>query len=509
MNLFIRFDGQGRAARRGFLRRALRDGLLALTCGTCWIASGENAAPETTGPPRPIALHPDNPRYFLWRGKPAILITSGEHYGSLCNAKFDYGRYFQTLAKDGLNHTRTFSGIYRETAASFGITANTLAPAADAYLAPWARSSVPGANDGGNKFDLAVWDERYFRRLDDYMQQASDHGIVVEFTLFCPLYEDDLWRISPLNGANNVNDVGHGDKSEALSLKHDRLLAVQLAAVRKLTTALQRFDNVILEICNEPYARDVPDAWERRIIDEIVATERRLPSRHLISQNVANKTKRIVDPHPATAVFNFHYCTPPDAVRDNDHLDRPIGENETGFRGKEDVLYRTEGWDFILAGGAIYNNLDYSFTVDRPAGDFRQYQSPGGGSPELRTQLGILKRFIESFDFTSMRPDDETVQSVSADLVARTLSEPSKAYAVYLHARLPFKPDDPQQFEQIERVEPITLRLPPGAYQVDWLNPRTGAIDHSESFSHSGGTRELETPPFAADVALKLLRTGD
>jgi hypothetical protein len=32
---------------------------------------------------QPIALHPDNPRYFLWRGKPTVLITSAEHYGAV------------------------------------------------------------------------------------------------------------------------------------------------------------------------------------------------------------------------------------------------------------------------------------------------------------------------------------------------------------------------------------------------------------------------------------------
>ncbi|MBN2128726.1 MAG: hypothetical protein JW741_04490, partial [Sedimentisphaerales bacterium] len=31
----------------------------------------------------PIALHPENPHYFLWRGEPTILITSGEHYGAV------------------------------------------------------------------------------------------------------------------------------------------------------------------------------------------------------------------------------------------------------------------------------------------------------------------------------------------------------------------------------------------------------------------------------------------
>ena len=29
----------------------------------------------------PLALHPENPHYFLFRGKPTVLVTSGEHYG--------------------------------------------------------------------------------------------------------------------------------------------------------------------------------------------------------------------------------------------------------------------------------------------------------------------------------------------------------------------------------------------------------------------------------------------
>jgi len=33
--------------------------------------------------PGPIRLHPDNPHCFLWRGKPTVLITSGEHYGAV------------------------------------------------------------------------------------------------------------------------------------------------------------------------------------------------------------------------------------------------------------------------------------------------------------------------------------------------------------------------------------------------------------------------------------------
>src|SRR5262245_27080972 len=37
-----------------------------------------------------LQLLPDNPHYFLFRGKPTVLIGSGEHYGAVLNGDFDY-----------------------------------------------------------------------------------------------------------------------------------------------------------------------------------------------------------------------------------------------------------------------------------------------------------------------------------------------------------------------------------------------------------------------------------
>jgi hypothetical protein len=106
--------------------------------------------------------------------------------------------------------------------------------------------------------------------------------------------------------------------------------------------------------------------------------------------NVSNGRRKVENPHSAVSIFNFHYCVPPDTVAMNFELNKVIGENETGFRGRHDFLYRSEGWDFLLAGGGLYNNLDYSFTSAHPGGDFLDYRSPGGGSPDLRKQLGLM-----------------------------------------------------------------------------------------------------------------------
>src|SRR5271170_4556212 len=113
--------------------------------------------------PLPIRLHPRNPHYFLFRGKAVALIASGEHYGAVMNADFDYRRYLATLQAAGLNYTRLFPGSYVGVPAkSFGIQRNDLAPAPGRLVAPWTRSLIAGYPGGGNKFDLDHWDSAYF-----------------------------------------------------------------------------------------------------------------------------------------------------------------------------------------------------------------------------------------------------------------------------------------------------------------------------------------------------------
>ena len=224
----------------------------------------------------PIALHPANPHYFEWRGRPAILITSGEHYGAVMNLDFDYRKYLDTLAADGMNYTRVFSGAYLEPQGAFKIERNTLAPRPGRFLAPWPRSSQPGHPDGGNKFDLSRWDDAYFARLKDFLASAAARNVVVELSLFCPMYEEVQWSLSPMNAANNVNGVGAVGRNDVYTLDKDRtLLAVQEALTRKLVTELNAFDNLFFEICQRAVLRRrSPCAWQHRIADVIVETER-------------------------------------------------------------------------------------------------------------------------------------------------------------------------------------------------------------------------------------------
>lgn len=440
----------------------------------------------------PLSLHPENPHYFLWQGKPTILITSGEHYGAALNRAFDYKRYLDTLQSYGFNLTRTFSGAYCEPVGAFNIEKNTLAPASGDLLCPWARSDETGYVGGGNKFDLARWDPAYFKRLTDFLSEAGKRGIVVELVLFCPFYEDAMWDLSPMNARNNVNSVGNMPRTEVYTLKHENLLAVQDAMVRRIVEALKEFDNLYYEICNEPYFGGVAEDWQAHIAETIADAEAGFEHKHLIAQNIANQGKKIENPNPRVSIFNFHYAKPPATVAENYGLNRVIADDETGFAGDERVRpYRLEGWDFILAGGAVYSNLDYSFAAGHEDGGNR-INAPGGGGPELQRQLQFLKEFIHRFDFVRMKPDDSVVKgALPKDVTVRVLAEPGQAYAAYVNG---------------SGLSDLGIELPAGQYGAEWANPKTGRTEKAEPFQHDGGIRTLHAPTYVDDIALRIVR---
>ena len=395
----------------------------------------------------PIALHPENPHYFLWRNRPTVLITSAEHYGAVLNRAFGYEKYLATLASNGFNLTRTFSGAYCEPPGAFGIEQNTLAPAASTLICPWARSETSGYANGGSKFDLTRYDPAYFTRLKDFVAQASRRGVVVELVLFCPFYEDAMWDLSPMNARNNVNNIGHMARTDVYTLKDEALLAIQKAMVKEVVGSLKDFDNVYFEICNEPYFGGVTLEWQYAIAETIVQAESHQAHKHMIAQNIANKAKVIESPNPHISIFNFHYAKPPVTVAQNFHLNKVIGDDETGFAGDDRVKpYRLEGWDFLIAGGAVYSNLDYSFAVGHEDGS-AEINAPGGGGPELWRQLKILKDFLEGFDFIHMTPDDSVITAGTPEgTTARALTLPGKAYAIYVKGN---------------GVEKLSINLPP------------------------------------------------
>jgi hypothetical protein len=494
--------------------------LLAIVLPSIFAASTLHSAPQSKQPPAPpIRLHPQNPHYFLFRGKAIALITSGEHYGAVLNADVDYKKYLATIDSDGLNYTRIFGGSYIEVPAkSFGILRNDLAPQPNRFIAPWVRSDTPGYAGGGNKFDLTKWNPEYFERYRAFLADASRRGVVVEISLFSSHYDEMMWKISPFHPSNNVNSTSDIEWKKLQTLDNGNILAFQEKYARKLVDEARDFDNVIFEIQNEPWsdrptltsvvnpylrppgrdqypnsvdiADDLSVAWQARVAEWITQEEAPLPSHHLIAQNYSNFVASISKLSPGVDVVNFHYAYP-DAVTLNYGLGEAIAYDETGFLGREDDAYRRQAWNFMLSGGSIFDALDYSFSPGHEDGADLQPNGPGGGSPTFRHQLKILREFLDQFSILMLRPDTTTVKHATA-VVAHALSNPGLEYAIYLDGNGPAE---------------LTLTLPAGNYRAEWFNTKTGAIDKSENFYQAGATKILMSPPFENGIALRVART--
>ena len=478
-----------------------------------------SSQPSTVGD-EAVRLDPKNPHYFLYRGKAIALITSGEHYGAVINEDFDYHRYLSTLAELGFNYTRVFTGSYVEVPGkSFGIQRNDIAPAPGRFLAPWARSGEAGYAGGGNKFDLTQWNSHYFDRLHDFLAEAAKNGIVVEITLFSSTYGSLQWSFSPFHPGNNINHTDTIDWHNLNTLDNGNILRFQEQFVRKIVREATPYSNVILEIQNEPWsdrgrpagvvnpylpdpARDqFPNsieladaaslAWQLHVVKWIKTEESYAPAghiEHLIAEDCCNFRSPIPSVLGGVSIVNFHYAYP-EAVSLNYGLDLPLSYDETGFLGRDDDAYIRQAWEFMLAGGSAFDNLDYSFTVGHEDGSDAESNGPGGGSPEFRRRLKILADFLRDLPLEGMKPYPFAGGSAPG-LNVYALSNGEGESAFYLDGSGPAI---------------FTLHRLPGEYRASWTRTDTGETS-SETISNSGAELKIATPEFKGGIALRLIR---
>lgn len=466
---------------------------------------------------QPISLFPGNPHYFMFRGKPEILITSAEHYGGVVNGAFDYVKYFDALQSYGLNYTRIYPGALFEPVDKF-IPGNTLGVMPENLVLPWARSSTPGYCLGGNLFDLNKWNKDFFDRLRDFIEKASERGIVVEICFFNCQYED-TWPISPLYFKNNIQGEGKCGFNDTQTLLFPDVARRQSDYVRKIVQEVNSFDNVILEICDEPILFETPDSlagiWIRHMVNVIKDTEKPLPSKHLIAQQIEGKMDGPVDfsddPDVKVIVTQYDWAAG-DQMGGLKGLDYEYGHNkvielnETDYypvwygEGNDKIsASRVEAWEFIVGGGGGFNQLNGLYTV----------KDPGGKTADnnlICTSLSELKEFMHSFDFIKMKPDRNfVIHGIPEGIFFRCLSEPGKQYALYIHHSIrkgeSYYFINPGQFR-----ENIIISLPEGNYQAEWLNPADGKLMVSEKIKVDRSEYTLTTPQYKIDIALRIKR---
>jgi hypothetical protein len=363
----------------------------------------------------------------------------------------------------------------------------------------------------GTSSTSIVFSPEYLARLKEFIAAAGQRGIIVELTLFCSTYNDSQWAVHPCNSTNNIQAFPVPDWKQLHTVAvHPAFLERQTRLVQWLVRELSGFDNLFFEIQNEPWSdshtmgdfinpymvepRKFPNAvqitsaasvaWQRRIARVIVDTERDLPLRHLIAQNIANFRLPVNDEDlvPEASILDFHYAYP-EVVDWNRGLRRVIGYDETGFAGKDDATYRRQAWDFVL------NSLDYSFTLGREDGTDIDNPAPGGGSPTLRRQLKVLSDFIHRFELATLEPGPLLVARAPG-VVPRVLSSrDGKAHALYLQGRSPTT---------------IELHLANGRWTAEWSSVETGAVLRRETVKAARPVTAVRSPDFTDAIALRL-----
>jgi hypothetical protein len=500
-------------------------GVAALLAATSALA----APPDTRVP---ITVHPDNPRYFLFRGKPLVLVTATEHYGSVLNRAFDFDKYLDDAAERRMTLTRTFL-LYRELQTPRN-PSSPCKPESPDYLTPYPRTGPGKAIDGEPIFDLDQWNPEFFARLNRFLTRASERGIVVELTLFSHLYNDQIYKLSPLRAGNNKQGVGKGEWHEFDSLKDKALAERQAAFARKVVQETSGFDNVYYEICNEPAGGKAGltsvaevDAWLAEMTRVVRDELRKQKGKHLVFGTQAFDAGKMrqelqptftgkawdavnIHPHPylvwqerqypmgdfmakelkLAAVRDFCRAVHPQqkpVILDEDNA-ASLYRDEVGW-----TIHRKRAWTAVLSG-AHYDYIDFSVTVGNEAGTVASRKG-------IRAWFEHLSRLIHSFDFIHARPVAEWVSRKPEHLVCSALVVEGKDYIAYLA--------DGRELTEQTAGTPIEgevqFSLPAGTFHVSLISPMTGAP--SPAMSIEGGRMvRMALPPFRQDVVIRATR---
>jgi hypothetical protein len=461
----------------------------------------------------PISKHPDNPHYFIYNGKPLVLITSDHHYGAVINLDFDYIAYLNTLKEFGMNLTRIYPGGYVEIKDSY-IAGNPLGPAPDRFILPWAKTKVPGANQliGGYKYDLNKWDPGYFKRLIDFVYQASVRNIIVEVAFFNGMYTD-RWMMQPLFHSNNIQDVGNCEFQHYTTMTDEKLVKYQKEYVKKIAMELYLFDNLIYDISDEPeMQKQDSHEWNSVMLDALISIDK---YRHLYGET-ANSASPDFTGDKRTSWIPTEYISPMDNTLNNDYSDnKPIVNVETNYYpfwyGSNPIEEtRAEGWYGMLGGLAGLIHLNSDFSVNNPTAtgtDTRKIILP---------QKQVLQKFMHSLDFIRMAKFTD-FSLPSSEALVKGISEPGKQYAFYFfHGSR--KWDEWPQGSTANRFNVITgwfedsiciKNMPARPYKIEWINPSSGELINSSVLKWNGGNLILLTPRYCNDIALRMKSIAD
>lgn len=483
----------------------------------------------------PVSIHPDNPKCFLFRGKPMVFLTATEHYGSVMNRPFRFERYLADAAAKGISYTRLFL-LFRELQSAQN-PYSTCKPESPDYISPFLRSGPGKALDGELKYDLDRWNPEFFSRLQKFLDLASSYGIVVELTLLSNMYEPPVWELNPLHAANNINGMEKIAWPDFITARHPKLFEIQKRYVRKIVEFTRRYDNVFYEICNEPGGNlqgnksnaQPPEvnSWQMELAAVIRNAEKDMPYKHLVAgQEAYNDDPAqqpsdssfhglafdIVNIHPLpNAAYRGRIYNMGDfmskqlklrAVLDyclaTYHETKPLNFDEdnvaSAYKDYEAwTIDRKRAW-VTLFSGAHYDLIDFSII---------NYSETGTDSSQkyLRTWFKNLSAYMRSIDIVKAKPIANWLKEKPVNLLEAAFVIPGKQYNIYLA--------DERELTDKDAGKPIKgnirFDLQQGIYEIRSYSPESGGYSPGITINGSKNS-QFTLPEIRGDVVIRITR---
>lgn len=477
----------------------------------------------------PINVCTDNQHYFLYRNKPLVLITSDHHYGAVIDQDFDYTRFLDYLADNGMNLTRIYPGAMFEPADKY-LPGNPLGPRPGRQLLPWKKSGQPGANpllaEAGElsfKFDLDNWNEEYFVRLKNFVETARSRNIIVEIAFFNGMYHD-CWPLMPMYHQNNIQNIGKYESEECGLFtvndpRNSDVMKYQKEYIKKITAELNEYDNLIYDICDEPSLQGLPGGgliflpdslvkpWIEEMSEAFLEAEESLPQKHLLGQTVQNLSPDCSGESWCKWLAAEYVRPAEKALALNYKDNKPLINVESNYFGMSltknaytaDAV-RLEGWWFMLGGGAGCINLN---------GEFYRGHETGSTSTQsyIVPQRKVLKDFMNRLELKGLTHFSDFT-GIPDSAFCNILAEEGRQYALYLfHGTI--EGEWGAHFIPISDNFRDTIKLnyiPAGSYTLDWIDPSSGKLISSEKLNCTGGQIVLKTPGYSLDIAMRMIR---
>jgi hypothetical protein len=389
-------------------------------------------------------------------------------------AAFTFGEFVNFDKSIGSNFIRYWNFTSSEDGAG---------PTPDSQL-PFMRSSTPGANDGGNKWDLTKFNQVFFDNMRSNVIAAGHQGMYVSIMLFFGETNYPVnWNSDAFNGANNINGVNPGSAYGEQVLGNAAVMAAEKAYVAKIIDTVGDLPNVLFEVSNESVNDGSTFQWQDNIAQFVKAYEAQKGyAPHPIGITApypggdpnVNATTLIPDPNSDwTSPYGWYsyQSSPPDApgnkplIVDTDHIGGGLGADWVWqmFTRGYNVAYMDDMGGSGLADPALGNNS-------------------GNYGSEISARLGIQEtvRAAQQFNLADMLPND---------------SLSTTGYALANAVKGEFVVFAPQggQFG-------VDLSGSSGTLNAQWVNVATGSFTSAGQVQ--GGGYHSFTAPDSADALL-------